>query len=153
MQAIELRRAEVRFERTYVYGVTGMPRAKHPEYYEIEPEVVSVHLCREVDLSPWLIDWVTLAGPRILKSGSVGVKFEQHHYTGRPIASDPHAPAGLTALVAKTLKVAEADRLGCTPPCPKCGEPLILADPARPEEMGEYCESCGCWFEVPLPFW
>lgn len=41
------------------------------------------------------------------------------------------------------LAVIAAMQALTTRPCPQCGNPTIPADPARSEEHGDYCETCG----------
>jgi hypothetical protein len=146
---IETRRDETRMTRTLVYGVNGVGKVEHPDYYTIHGETVSVELDREEDRSPWQLYWVTLFGRRYIANGKkLGESTAQHVYTRHGVDNDPHMPSWLLTLADKALRVAEADRLGYTPPCPKCCKPSTLADPLNPNQSGEFCEPCAFRFDA-----
>lgn len=152
---IELRRRDTIFRRTDLYAVAdSMPRivdGAAPEK-EFEPDFVRVDMDRDGERAPWTIEFVTAKGRRILKGGVPGVAQSEHCWNGKGLATNQYTPQEVVKLAAKALKVAESERLGGTPPCPNCGKALLLADPVRPEEWGEYCEPCGQWFVIPLPW-
>lgn len=109
-------REEAHYSRTYVFDASDKPRQAHPDYWEIQPEHVKVTLYREGEREPWQVQHVTMAGPRILSDGSVGVRRTHHEYStiAPDRVVDPCAPDWLADAVTDALGMAERDRTGAT---------------------------------------
>jgi len=136
------------FRSEYPYRVDETPTVMSGNE-EFQPTIVAVTFTRSKEREPWSILWITAKGPRYLKSGRLGVQSLDRAWDGRDWdRRRSSVDTWIACIVVKAHAVAEADRLGYTPPCPACGGPSILPDPANPDEDSLFCRECVMHFQA-----
>lgn len=102
-------RRDFTFRAEMVYEV-DRPHLSHPDYYTIKPDMVKITFDRETERAPWVVDWVSVTGHRIVKGDKAGLSRAQHSYSAISLERDKHMPRWLTELVAHALADVESIR-------------------------------------------